>query len=91
MKLSIILYLHKILFVQYTSGVFQDMAENIKVYKKKEDLAKRGSFRLIRMMIDLIFAELTYLHGAEWPSLSMIHTSLSDRFIFKNVKKSKKE
>ena len=42
MKLSILLYLHKILFVQYTSGVFQDMAENKIVYKKKEDLAERG-------------------------------------------------
>ena len=42
MKLSLLLCLHKNLFVRYTSGVFQDMAENIKVYKKKEDLAKRG-------------------------------------------------
>ena len=36
-------------------------------------------------MIDLIFAELTYLHGAEWPPLSMNHTSA-----FQACKKFKK-
>ena len=46
---------------------------------------------MIRMMIDLIFAELTYLHGAEWPPLSMNHTSASDRFLFKLVKSLKKD
>ena len=40
------------------------------------------------MMIDLIFAELTYLHGAEWPSLPMNHTSEIDRFLVELVKKT---